>query len=74
MFDDRMRSMRDLATVVARGSSDNTRLPPDLLARLVALENMFDPSYQTRLVAVEDNLRQINVSTKNQRFCSKEQK
>ncbi len=36
-------------------------MPADLLQRIVALENMFDPSYETRLGAVEDNLRQINV-------------
>ena len=43
------------------GRGQRPSLPPDLLQRIVALENMFDPSYETRLGAVEDNLRQINV-------------
>ena len=39
-----------------------SELPPDLMQRIVALENAFDPTVAARLVAVEDNLRQINVN------------
>ena len=62
MLDGRpLRSMSDLTSAMTT-NRPLSGLPPDLMQRIVALENAFDPTVAARLVAVEDNLRQINVS------------
>ena len=62
MLDGRpLRSMSDLTSAMT-SNRPLSGLPPDLMQRIVALENAFDPTVAARLVAVEDNLRQINVS------------
>ena len=63
MLDGRpLRSMSDLTSAMTSNRPGLSGLPPDLMQRIVALENAFDPTVAARLVAVEDNLRQINVS------------